>query len=491
MRWPVGLLLGWLALGVAADSFDGAERYRLEAVERAGAPVNAPQAGDVLTLERIGDRPAWAFPLRPGAKIIYVDADGGDDGGDGLTPATAVRTLFAGAVLLEEGAGDHLLLERGDRWDGQYFPRWSVSGHSEEFPVVLGAYGEGGRPVIASGSRGGFEHRTSAVSYVAIVGLEFVGPDDVLAPRSSGISTLGPMLGFTIADCVIRQYAMNVSLQAFRGDPVEDVRVVDSVIADSIATRRRADGSVGLNHSSGLFAVGVEGLTIERCMILRNGWRPELGRSPLNHGAYINGDVAGVVVRDCIVMENSMNGIMARSGGAIEGNVLVGNGSNVFGSGRAEYPALSSGRLVGNLVVATQSVPPAWAWTVHEAEDLLIADNLFINADSTAANTRGLLLGLTLRFVTVMRNHVQGHGVALDLAGAEGEAVMVMGNTFFAGEGYVPVRGTGAGVVMGANAIGVAGDAPWALPEDLDGRARAQTITAAELVASARAAVLN
>ena len=78
------------------------------------------------------------------AAIYYVDATLGDDGNDGLTPATAWETIAAvnAAALV---AGDHVLFKAGETFAGALTP--ATSGAADH-PIVYGAYGNWPRPII-------------------------------------------------------------------------------------------------------------------------------------------------------------------------------------------------------------------------------------------------------------------------------------------------------------------------------------------------------
>lgn len=81
------------------------------------------------------------------ATTYYVDADGGSNGDDGLTPDTAWRDL---SRFRDIGAvpGDVLLLKRGCIWSGTrlYMDDSGTPGN----PIKYGAYGTGELPIITS-----------------------------------------------------------------------------------------------------------------------------------------------------------------------------------------------------------------------------------------------------------------------------------------------------------------------------------------------------
>ena len=86
---------------------------------------------------------AWNPPQSPG-RTYHVDSVAGDDARDGLTPATAWKTL-AKAASLVLGPGERLLLKRGSVFNEEF--RVSAQGSASNW-AEIGAYGEGMRPQI-------------------------------------------------------------------------------------------------------------------------------------------------------------------------------------------------------------------------------------------------------------------------------------------------------------------------------------------------------
>ena len=80
------------------------------------------------------------------AQNTYYVSESGSDAADGLTPATAFRSLLK-AGTLSLGAGDQLLLERGSSWHGERLLLQNMNGTAES-PVIVGAYGTGANPTI-------------------------------------------------------------------------------------------------------------------------------------------------------------------------------------------------------------------------------------------------------------------------------------------------------------------------------------------------------
>ncbi len=80
-----------------------------------------------------------------GAATYYVDATGGSDGNDGITPATAWKTM-AKVNGSSFAAGDQILFKRGEVWNESLAPPSSgTSGN----PIRFDAYGSGEAPTIS------------------------------------------------------------------------------------------------------------------------------------------------------------------------------------------------------------------------------------------------------------------------------------------------------------------------------------------------------
>lgn len=78
-------------------------------------------------------------------KGYYVDAIYGSDANDGLTPATAIKTLDAVNSLDLSGAIRKVLFKRGQTWEGTI----TVPNSGDiTNPVIFGAYGTGAKPKI-------------------------------------------------------------------------------------------------------------------------------------------------------------------------------------------------------------------------------------------------------------------------------------------------------------------------------------------------------
>jgi hypothetical protein len=81
------------------------------------------------------------------AATYYVDAVQGSDRADGLSAAKAWQTLER-VNAAKFGPGDQVLLRAGETFAGKLTPHGSGT---KEAPILLSAYGEGAKPVVAGG----------------------------------------------------------------------------------------------------------------------------------------------------------------------------------------------------------------------------------------------------------------------------------------------------------------------------------------------------
>jgi hypothetical protein len=89
-----------------------------------------------------------AAALAMQAGTLFVDCTGGKDARDGLSPATALRTIAA-VNKRTLAPGDSILLRRGRTCAGMLSPSGSGTALA---PITLGAYGSGLAPVIDGGA---------------------------------------------------------------------------------------------------------------------------------------------------------------------------------------------------------------------------------------------------------------------------------------------------------------------------------------------------
>ena len=221
----------------------------------------------------------WTVVTPPAdARVVYVSSSAGNDANDGGEPASPVRTLAKGASLLRDGRGDELLLRCGDTWH-EALGQWTRSGRSRDEPLLIGQYGAGPRPVVATGTGTAFTAGAAApVHDVALVGIDFWadGRDPSVVGFHSdgvpnGIVLRDNVAGVLIEDCVVRDYGVNIDAQRNAGS-ISDVSIRRSVVIDAYST----DGST----PQGLYADGVNHLTLDGNVFDHNGWRTAFPARP-------------------------------------------------------------------------------------------------------------------------------------------------------------------------------------------------------------------
>ncbi len=85
-------------------------------------------------------------------RTFYLDSLAGDDGANGLTSATAWKTLSkVNSTVFQPG--DSLLLRSGCTWTGMLYPKGSGDSSA---PIVIDKYGDGAMPVINGNGITGF-----------------------------------------------------------------------------------------------------------------------------------------------------------------------------------------------------------------------------------------------------------------------------------------------------------------------------------------------
>jgi len=78
----------------------------------------------------------------------YLDSAAGNDASDGMTPATAWKTLAKiNATTFQPG--NEICLKAGGTWTGQLYPKGSGSSAA---PIVIDMYGTGAKPIVAAGA---------------------------------------------------------------------------------------------------------------------------------------------------------------------------------------------------------------------------------------------------------------------------------------------------------------------------------------------------
>ena len=424
MRTRLGF--GAIVVGLATVIYAGAqEEHRLT------VPPLAP--GDKVVLEVAETQEGWSsFAQAEGAHTFYVSSSTGSDSNLGDSPDKPVRSIARATKLLRGGRGDWLLLRAGDSWD-ESFGVWAHSGESAAHPTLISSYGEGPRPVIRPGKEQGFRIMNRPVEHLALVGLHFAAPEDPHADRHTGLGILGPIDGLLIEDCLVEGFNVNIGLNAHAG-PIKNVVLRRSIMIDSITIRKGRNGYAP-GHSQGLFANGVEGLTVDECVLDRNGWRPgvEGGQtSKFSHNVYIQYTCRNVAFRNTITARSSNTGIMMRPGGIVEGNFVLSNPSGIsFGSRKGEGD-LFDGVVRDNVLLHGSDADDAvmgWGIGVKNLDDVLVENNILAHV-RTKGTGQGISISDTVWNAIVRNNVVYEWGSGIRAGATELKGITIADNLF-------------------------------------------------------------
>jgi hypothetical protein len=328
-------------------------------------------------------------------RVVYVSSSTGSDDNDGSSPSSAVRSLGRGASLLRDDHGDQLLLKRGDTWHGAV-PAWNKGGASAERPMVLGAYGTGDRPTVATDGATALSVAGLPVSHLVVQGVRFAATardpnspdfDPAAAGRmNTGLDFSAPGSDLLLEDCLVADFGTNVVFYRDTGNRLANVRVRRNVIVDAYSTTER--------HSQGLFATGVDGLTLDGNVFDHNGWNEQVagaGATMFNHDVYLTSNTTGVVVTGNVFANAGSHGLQARSGGDILDNLFVANPLHlsyglVNGDGSPTAGGVS-GTVNGNVFLGTRDIAGAGRGVgveianVKAAGPTFLSNNVFSNVE--------------------------------------------------------------------------------------------------------------
>ena len=264
-------------------------------------------------------------------QVIYVSSSG-SDANDGLSESTPVATPARAKWLARDGFPDHILFKKGDTW-GQGLGRLEKSGRSPGEPMVFGTYGSGANPAFngsAMFSNGGGNAPVSNDNLV-FQSLSFVMPNK--GPGSNhtgGHSHVDILRGFRdviFEDCSFRYGQVN--LTPFDGAPHERIKFRQCKFLDNYSTS---------THTQGLYLGGwahggqnyVDDVLIEHCLFDHNGWLEGVEEKNIfSHNLYCGG-ATNLVVRDTWFFRASSNGMQAREGAIVDGNIWIQNPINIF-----------------------------------------------------------------------------------------------------------------------------------------------------------------
>jgi hypothetical protein len=296
------------------------------------------------------------------SRVIYVSSSQGKDTNDGMSDATALKTLAAGTAKLRPGYPDHLLLKSGDVWHETLGSYKAIGGRSSGEPMLISSYGTGARPsvrpVSATSNSALFGHVGSTVgAHMYFIGIEFY--DSFVDPSSSEYnSSAAPVDAISwidggddvlIEDCYFHFLSDGIVVQYNTGPSPRNVTIRRNEIVDNWASG---------GHAQGMFWGGVVGTNlIEENILDHNAWKDAkfTVADVFNHQMYIT-DTTNVTVKNNLFLRCSslslkfvyygndpdvttMTGVVAYNNFFYQGEVGISMGADTGQAlGQACYP---------------------------------------------------------------------------------------------------------------------------------------------------------
>ena len=189
------------------------------------------------------------------ATTYYVDSVSGDDNDSGTTTSDSWQTLTkVNGITFQPG--DQILFKAGSIWSGQLNPQGSGSAQA---PIIMGAYGDGGRPVINAGGVNTAGLLLQNLSYWEVSGLEITNTDgtdddqgDIFGIYVRADGAEGTYRHIYIDDCYIHDVNGKVEGKRRGGIHVHVIGLDETIFDDLRITNNHIYrvGGVGIGNSS-------------------------------------------------------------------------------------------------------------------------------------------------------------------------------------------------------------------------------------------------
>jgi hypothetical protein len=290
------------------------------------------------------DDQGWAM-IEPGSnhKKIYVSSSSGSDANNGLTPETPLLTIEAAISKLAAPSSDWILLKRGDSF-GNFGRIRDINGESPGHPTLIGAYGEGNRPIINGHLRLWAEHENIVIRDLHF---RFVGKYclDVLS------SVRNLYIENVITEGCESRIQGDESARHW-GVTLRRVQILDAHFEEPNGGASDWLNAHG-NRISGIYIASTTGLLIEESFADMNGWKEGFdsngGAGPqppsmYSHSFYIQGSTKEVIFRGNIVARAASFGAQVRPGGVVQRNIFIGNNAAFYTGG--EHASLVEDNIV-------------------------------------------------------------------------------------------------------------------------------------------------
>jgi hypothetical protein len=295
--------------------------------------------------------PFTVLRLAPGARVVYVSA-AGNDNASGLTPTNAKRSIEAAWPLVRDGAGDWMLLRRGDTFTGATLA-------FNKSRAVLGGYGAGPRPIIQTEFPNVpiMAWGAEPLDHAAIVGVELRATGYSGTPpqgaRFPALSVTRPGRGLLIEDVKVSRvgggFSDGLIVQGYPG-----VRTGDRFrlnIVDGPYTTNDNDGGTGL------FLSFYSGPLLEGNVFLGPATSAGVfdpGRH-MSHAVYAGeNNPSTLIARGNLAAFGGRTNFNIRAGGTVTGNVSI-DGAQGITCGIHYASSIAWADITGNLITGNRN----------------------------------------------------------------------------------------------------------------------------------------
>ena len=270
---------------------------------------------------------------------IYVDSAKADDTGDGLTPATAKKTIAAGWALVGSNIGgsgvnlsrgDQMLLKRGATWTNEFLKdsghariddggnnHITKNGVSWNRPLVIGAYGSGARPKInySTNSNGLFGTDPGDTNnFIVVDSIEIASAGSNTA-TCVGFSFLGITNNVLMQNCKATGFGCNFRIE---GDDTH--RHTHTYFKGNICCDANCAVAAGTNASQGVFFSDCDHIVCEFNLFDANAWSSSVDYTIYRHNVYVQDGCTGVIWRYNTATNG--DGVQLKAGGECYQNVM-------------------------------------------------------------------------------------------------------------------------------------------------------------------------
>ncbi|HEX3356320.1 MAG TPA: right-handed parallel beta-helix repeat-containing protein [Tepidisphaeraceae bacterium] len=368
------------------------------------------------------------FTAIPDTRIVYVSSSAGNDKNTGLSTNSPLKTLAKAESLIRDGKPDWLLLKAGDTFSTG-IPPWKTSGRSAQEPQLISSYGTGARPIIDSGVHEGFVTFGGTghpINNIAIAGLQFFA--NTYNGKNGSFSTTGIRLtrqgsNWLVENCLIKGYKDNITLDA-DGTGLSNFTLRRSQILDAYV----ASKSVGNGEAQGIFiGTGTKNAVLEQNVIDHNGWNasvPGANASEFNHDVYIHAGSTNTTVRDNIISQSSLYGVLLRGNGIVENNLFI---HCPYGIDVSAGGSTISGNVILDGTDMQGTTTGATGIEVAALSGITITKNIIAHEKSSAQfHVTGIRLDPGVKNATVSTNLIYDWQQSINNAGASN--ITIKGN---------------------------------------------------------------